>query len=293
MTIFLETLIGGLLAGTMYSLVAIGFVLIFKASGIFNYAQGAMLLFAALLLVTLLGLGLPFIIAIPLTVVVIVIGAMLIERVVLRPLANRSTMTLFMATLGLSYVIEGLAQGTMGAEVRALDLGVEDLPLFVGDILISEFDLYAAGVAITLVAVLALLFNKTRLGVSLRAVADDTAAAQSVGIDLNHIWRVVWAVAAIVGLVAGMAWGARQGVSFNLSLVVLKALPVLIIGGFTSIGGAIIAGVIVGASEALAETYIGIYIGGGIQTWFAYFVAIAFLFFRPTGLFGDAEIERV
>lgn len=293
MTIFLETLIGGLLAGTMYSLVAIGFVLIFKASGIFNYAQGAMLLFAALLLVTLLGLGLPFIIAIPLTIVVIVIGAMLIERVVLRPLANRSTMTLFMATLGLSYVIEGLAQGTMGAEVRALDLGVEDLPLFVGDILISEFDLYAAGVAITLVAVLALLFNKTRLGVSLRAVADDTAAAQSVGIDLNHIWRVVWAVAAIVGLVAGMAWGARQGVSFNLSLVVLKALPVLIIGGFTSIGGAIIAGVIVGASEALAETYIGIYIGGGIQTWFAYFVAIAFLFFRPTGLFGDAEIERV
>ena len=293
MTIFLETLIGGLLAGTMYSLVAIGFVLIFKASGIFNYAQGAMLLFAALLLVTLLGLGLPFIVAIPLTIVVIVIGAILIERVVLRPLANRSTMTLFMATLGLSYVIEGLAQGIMGAEVRALDLGVEDLPIFVGDILISQFDIYAAVVAITLAGTLAVLFNKTRIGISLRAVADDTGAAQSIGIDLNNIWRIVWAVAAIVGLVAGMAWGARQGVSFNLSLVVLKALPVLIIGGFTSIGGAIIAGVIVGASEALAETYIGIYIGGGIQSWFAYFVAIVFLFFRPTGLFGDAEIQRV
>ncbi len=293
MALFIETLIGGLLAGTMYSLVAIGFVLIFKASGVFNYAQGAMLLFSALLLVTLLKLGWPFAIALIATMVVTVIGAIAIERIVLRPLANRSTMTLFMATLGLSFVIEGLAQGMMGTQVHALNLGIDDLPIFWGDILISQFDLYAAAVAISLTILLALFFNKTRIGISLRAVADDTSAAQSIGINLNFIWQVVWAVSALVGLVAGMAWGARQGVSFNLSLVVLKALPVLIIGGFTSIGGAIIAGIIVGASEALAETYLGPIIGGGIQSWIAYFIALIFLFFRPTGLFGDAEIERV
>ncbi|RUM99494.1 branched-chain amino acid ABC transporter permease [Pseudaminobacter arsenicus] len=293
MALFLETLIGGVLAGTMYSLVAIGFVLIFKASGVFNYAQGAMLLFSALLFVTLLKLGWPIPLALFATMVVTVIGALAIERIVLRPLANRSTMTLFLATLGLSFVIEGLAQGIMGTEVHALNLGVEDLPIFWGDILISQFDLYAAGVAITLTLLLALFFNKTRIGVSLRAVADDAGAAQSIGINLNFIWQVVWAVSALVGLVAGLAWGARQGVSFNLSLVVLKALPVLIIGGFTSIGGAIIAGVIVGAAEALAETYLGPIVGGGIQFWFAYFLALIFLFIRPTGLFGDAEIERV
>jgi len=293
MILFIETLIGGLLAGTMYSLVAIGFVLIFKASGVFNYAQGAMLLFSALTLVSLNELGLPFFAALAATVVITVVGAILIERIVLRPLANRDVMTLFMATLGLAYVIEGLAQGIMGAEIRGLDIGVEDLPIFVGDILISQFDLVAAGVAITMVVILALLFNKTRMGISLRAVADDTAAAQTLGVNLNRIWQIVWAVAALTGLIAGMAWGARQGVAFSLSLVVLKALPVLIIGGFTSIGGAIVAGLIVGASEALAETYIGVHIGGGIVTWFAYFVAIGFLFIRPAGLFGDVEIERV
>lgn len=293
MSFFLETLIGGLLAGTMYSLVAIGFVLIYKASGVFNFAQGAMLLFAALTFVSLHDQGLPFIVALALTVVVMIIAALLIERLVLRPLVNRSQITLFMATLGLSFVIEGLAQGLMGAQVRALDLGIEDVPLFLGEIMISQFDLIAAGVSVALVAVLALLFNKTRIGIALRAVADDTRAALSVGINLNRIWQIVWAVAGVVGLVAGLLWGARQGVQFSLSLVVLKALPVLIIGGFTSIGGAIVGGLIVCAAENLAEAYIGPLIGGGITPWFAYFLALVFLYIRPAGLFGDRAIERV
>ncbi|WP_412462175.1 branched-chain amino acid ABC transporter permease [Pseudomonas sp. SC11] len=293
MNFFLETLIGGVLAGSMYSLVAIGFVLIYKASGVFNFAQGAMLLFAALTFVSLLGQGLPFALALAITVGVMVLGAWLIERLVLRPLVNRSQITLFMATLGLSFVIEGLAQGLMGAQVRALDLGIEDVPLFLGEIMVSQFDLIAAGVSAVLVAVLALLFNKTRIGVSLRAVADDTRAALSLGIDLNRIWQIVWAVAGVVGLVAGLLWGARQGVQFSLSLVVLKALPVLIIGGFTSIGGAIVGGLIVGAAENLAEAYIGPLIGGGITPWFAYFLALIFLYIRPAGLFGDRVIERV
>jgi branched-chain amino acid transport system permease protein len=290
---FLETLIGGLLAGTMYSLVALGFVLIYKASGVFNFAQGAMVLFAALTFVTLREAGAPFIAAVAMTIVVIAIGAVLIERTILRPLANRSPMTLFMATLGLSYIIEGAAQGLMGAQVHALDLGIDDVPLFVGDVMISQFDLFAAGTAAVLVGVLALLFNKTRIGISLRAVADDTRAALSIGINLNRIWQIVWTVAGVVGLVAGMLWGARQGVQFSLSLVVLKALPVLIIGGFTSIGGAVAGGLIVGASETLAEAYIGPYIGGGVTPWFAYFLAIAFLYVRPTGLFGERAIVRV
>ncbi|MCM2458975.1 branched-chain amino acid ABC transporter permease [Pseudomonas sp. CG7] len=293
MNFFLETLGGGLLAGTLYSLVAIGFVLIYKASGVFNFAQGAMLLFAALTFVSLREQGLSFALALLLTVLVMIVGALLIERLVLRPLVNRSQITLFMATLGLSFIIEGLAQGLMGAQVRALDLGIEDVPLFVGEIMISQFDLIAAGVAALTVAVLALLFNKTRIGVALRAVADDTRAALSLGINLNRIWQIVWAVAGVVGLVAGLLWGARQGVQFSLSLVVLKALPVLIIGGFTSIGGAIVGGLIVGAAENLAEAYIGPLIGGGITPWFAYFLALIFLYIRPSGLFGDRIIERV
>ncbi|MFT4191571.1 MAG: branched-chain amino acid ABC transporter permease [Comamonas sp.] len=290
---FLETLIGGLLAGTMYSLVAIGFVLIYKASGVFNFAQGSILLFSALLFVTLLEAGLPFALALALTVAALVLLAVLIERLVLRPLTNRSPMTLFMATLGLSYVVEGVAQGVMGANVHALDLGVADLPIFVGEMLISQFDLVAALTAVALVAVLALLFERTRIGISLRAVADDTRAALSIGINLNRIWQIVWAVAGITGLVAGLLWGARQGVQFSLSLVVLKALPVLIIGGFTSIGGAIAGGLIVGAAENLAEAYIGPYVGGGITSWFAYVLALVFLFIRPAGLFGERAIERV
>ena len=293
MNFFLETLIGGLLAGTLYSLVAIGFVLIYKASGVFNFAQGSMLLFAALTFVSLREQGLSFALALVLTVLVMIVGALLIERLVLRPLVNRSQITLFMATLGLSFIIEGLAQGLMGAQVRALDLGIEDVPLFVGDIMVSQFDLVAAGVSGLTVAVLALLFNKTRIGVALRAVADDTRAALSLGINLNRIWQIVWAVAGMVGLVAGLLWGARQGVQFSLSLVVLKALPVLIIGGFTSIGGAIVGGLIVGAAENLAEAYLGPLIGGGITPWFAYFLALIFLYVRPSGLFGDRIIERV
>ncbi|MBA1376326.1 branched-chain amino acid ABC transporter permease [Pseudomonas brassicacearum] len=293
MNFFLETLVGGLLAGTLYSLVAIGFVLIYKASGVFNFAQGAMLLFAALTFVSLREQGLSFALALVSTVLVMIVGALLIERLVLRPLVNRSQITLFMATLGLSFIIEGLAQGLMGAQVHALDLGIEDVPLFVGEIMVSQFDVIAAGVSGLTVAVLALLFNKTRIGVALRAVADDTRAALSLGINLNRIWQIVWAVAGVVGLVAGLLWGARQGVQFSLSLVVLKALPVLIIGGFTSIGGAIVGGLIVGAAENLAEAYIGPLIGGGITPWFAYFLALIFLYIRPSGLFGDRIIERV
>jgi branched-chain amino acid transport system permease protein len=293
MEMFAETLIGGLLAGTMYSMVAIGFVLIYKASGVFNYAQGSLLLFSALLFVTLKESGVPFTVAVAITVAVLILIAGLIERLLLRPLANRSPMTLFMATLGLSYVVEGVAQGLMGDQVHALDIGIDDVPIFVGNVMISQFDLFAAATALCLVGILALLFNKTRIGISLRAVADDTRAALTLGINLNRIWQIVWAAAGIVGLVAGMLWGARQGVQFSLSLVVLKALPVLIIGGFTSIAGAIAGGLIVGAAEALGDTYIGPLIGGGITSWFAYVIAIAFLYVRPAGLFGEQAIERV
>ncbi len=293
MNMFLETLIGGLLAGTMYSLVAIGFVLIYKASGVFNYAQGSMLLFAALTFVSLTDQGVPVLVALVITIVVLALMAVGIERLILRPLVNRGPMTLFMATLGLAYIVEGTAQGLMGSQVRALDLGIEDLPIFLGDIMISQFDLTAAAVALILVVALSLLFNKTRLGVALRGVADDTSAALSIGIDINRIWQIVWTIAGLVGLVAGLLWGARQGVQFSLSLVVLKALPVLIIGGFTSITGAIIGGLVVGAAESLGETYIGPFLGGGITPWFAYALALAFLFIRPAGLFGEQKIERV
>ncbi|UPA27525.1 branched-chain amino acid ABC transporter permease [Shinella oryzae] len=293
MNMFLETLIGGLLAGTMYSLVAIGFVLIYKASGVFNYAQGSLLLFGALTFVTLTDQGVPALGAIAVTIALLIVTAIAIEKLLLRPLTNRSPMTLFMATLGLSYVVEGVAQGIMGSQVRALNLGIDDLPIFLGDIMISQFDLIAAGVALAIVVVLSLLFNRTRIGIQLRGVADDTRAALSLGIDINRIWQIVWAVAGLVGLVAGLLWGARQGVQFSLSLVVLKALPVLIIGGFTSIPGAIVGGLIVGAGESLAETYIGPYLGGGITPWFAYVLALVFLFIRPAGLFGERQIERV
>lgn len=293
MNLFLETLIGGLLAGTMYSLVAIGFVLIYKASGVFNYAQGSILLFGALTFVSLTDSGVPAYGAIAITVALLIVTAIAIEKLLLRPLTNRSPMTLFMATLGLSYVVEGVAQGIMGSQVRALDLGIEDLPIFFGDILISQFDLVAAGVALVLVVALSLLFNRTRIGIQLRAVADDTRAALSLGIDINKILQIVWAVAGIVGLVAGLLWGSRQGVQFSLSLVVLKALPVLIIGGFTSIAGAIVGGIVVGAGESLAETYLGPFVGGGITPWFAYALALVFLFIRPAGLFGERQIERV
>jgi branched-chain amino acid transport system permease protein len=293
MSYFLETLVSGLLAGVLYALVAIGFVLIYKASGVFNYAQGSMVLFAALTFVTLVEHGLPFWVSFAATAVVILIGAALIERLVLRPLVNRDGLTLFMATLGLSFVIEGLAQLVMGTDVHQLELGIEDIPIAVGPVSISQFDIYASAISGALVVALSLLASKTRIGIALRAVADDTLAAQSIGIRLPAIWRAVWTVAGLVALVAGLLWGARQGVQYSLSFVVLKALPVLIIGGFNSIPGAIVGGLIVGASEALADIYLGPLVSGSVSTWFAYVLALAFLLIRPAGLFGEKQIERV
>ncbi|WP_350297735.1 branched-chain amino acid ABC transporter permease [Pseudomonas putida] len=293
MEFFFEVLIGGLLAGVMYSLVAIGFVLIYKASGVFNFAQGAMVLFAALTFVSLLERGVPFWLSFLVTLATMIALALLIERAVLRPLVGRSPITLFMATLGLAYIIEGAAQALWGAQVHGLELAISDAPLELGGLLLSQFDLFAAATAAALVVLLSLLFNRTRIGLALRAVADDPRAAMSVGIRLPRVWAVVWAVAGFVGLVAGLLWGARLGVQFSLSLVVLKALPVLIIGGFTSISGAIVGGLIIGASEKLAEVYLGPLIGGGIENWFPYVLALLFLLVRPAGLFGERAIERV
>lgn len=293
MSFFLETLVGGVLAGVMYALVAIGFVLIYKASGVFNFAQGSMVLCAALTFVTLTEKGLPFWLAGLVTLAIMVTLAVAVERVVLRPLVNRSQVTMFMATLGLSYIIEGGSQFLMDARVHELDLGIADLPVALGPIQVSSFDLVAAASAGALVLGLALFFERTRIGKSLRAVADDPQAALSVGIRLPALWAAVWAVAGFVALVAGLLWGARQGVQFSLTFVVLKALPVLIIGGFTSITGAIAGGLIVGAGDALAEIYLGPLLGGSVSTWFAYGLAVAFLLVRPAGLFGERPIERV
>lgn len=293
MEFFFEVLVGGLLAGVMYSLVAIGFVLIYKASGVFNFAQGAMVLFAALTFVSLLERGVPFWLAFVLTLSSMVLLALLIERVVLRPLVNRPPIILFMATLGLSYIIEGLAQALWGAQVHGLDLGIPDEPLEIHGMLLSQFDLFAAGTAALLVLMLSWLFNRTRVGLALRAVADDPLAALAVGIRLPRIWALVWAVAGFVGMVAGLLWGARLGVQFSLSLIVLKALPVLIIGGFSSIGGAVVGGLIIGATEKLAEIYLGPVIGSGIENWVPYALALLFLLIRPAGLFGERAIERV
>ncbi|KUM34227.1 branched-chain amino acid ABC transporter permease [Pseudomonas sp. EpS/L25] len=293
MAFFVEVLLGGLLAGVMYALVALGFVLIYRASGVFNFAQGAMLLFAALTYVSLVERGLPGWLALLVTLGVMVLLAMAVERTVLRPLVNRSPLVLFMATLGLAYFIEGAAQAIWGAQVHGLDLGIEDTPLEVGALLLSTFDLFAAAVAAVLVIGLSLLFDRTRLGISLRAVADDPLAAQAVGIRLPRIWALVWAVAGCVGLVAGLLWGARLGVQFSLSLIVLKALPVLIIGGFSSVTGAIVGGLLIGASEKLAEVYLGPLIGGGLENWFPYAFALVFLLIRPVGLFGEPVVERV
>lgn len=293
MGFFFEVLIGGLLSGVMYSLVAIGFVLIYKASGVFNFAQGSMVLFSALTFVSLLERHVPFWLAFGITMLTMIALAWAVERFVLRQLVNRPPITLFMATLGFSYIVEGLAQAVWGAQVHGLELGINDEPFEFLGLLLSQFDLFAAGVAGALVLLLSFLFNKTRTGIELRAVADDQLAALSVGIKLQKLWLIVWAVAGFVGLVAGLLWGARLGVQFSLSLIVLKALPVLIIGGFTSIEGAIFGGLIVGASEKLAEVYIGPIIGGGIENWFPYVLATVFLLIRPTGLFGEQTIERV
>lgn len=293
MEFFIEVLMGGLLAGVMYSMVAIGFVLIYKASGIFNFAQGSMVLFAALTFVSLVERGFHFAAALAATLAAMLLLAVSIERLALRHLVNRPPITLFMATLGLSFVIEGLAQILWGAQVHELDLGITDEPLEFAGILLSRFDIFAAASAAALVLVLSVLFNRTAIGLALRAVADDALASLAVGIDLRRVWAIVWAVAGFVGLVAGLLWGARVGVQFSLSLIVLKALPVLIIGGFSSIGGAIVGGLLVGASEKLAEVYVGPIVGGGIENWFPYALALVFLSFRPHGLFGEHTVQRV
>ena len=294
---FIEVLVGGLLSGTMYSLVALGFVLIYKASSVFNFAQGAMVFFAVLSFVGFMELGLPFWAALPVAVGLMILVGMATERFVLRPLVNQSEDTLLMATIGLAFVIEGTAQLVWGVEVRRLDLGIQDAPIEwlankVG-VFISQLDILAAVVAGIMVAVLALLFSRTKVGRALRAVADDHAAALSIGIPLRHIWMLVWATAGIVALVAGMLWGARSGVQFALVWVALKALPVLIIGGFTSVPGVIIAGLIVGVVEKVGEVYIGPYFGGGIEGWAPYMLAVLFLLIRPEGLFGEKIIRRV
>ena len=297
MAFFLETLLGGLMAGMLYSLVALGFVLIYKASGVFNFAQGAMVFFAVLSFVGFMELGLPFWAALPVTVGLMVIVGMATERLVLRPLVNQNENTLLMATIGLAFVIEGMAQLAWGVDVRRLDLGIRDEPIgWLADnlgILVSQLDIAAGFVAAIMVAALALLFSRTKIGRALRAVADSHAAALSIGIPLKHIWALVWATAGVVALVAGMLWGARSGVQFALIGVALKALPVLIIGGFTSVPGVIVAGLIVGAVEKLAEVYIGPFFGGGIEGWAPYMLAVLFLMFRAEGLFGEKIIRRV
>lgn len=298
MNFFFEVLIGGLLSGVMYALVALGFVLIYKASGVFNFAQGAMVFFAALTCVSFVNrFGLSLWLAVPLTMAVMVLLGLAIERLVLRPLVNQPEITLFMATIGLAFFIEGLAQMLWGAQVQRLDLGIEDVPMeslmnsF--NIVVSRFDVMAAGICGVLVATLAFFFSKTKIGRALRAVADDHQAALAVGIPLQHIWAIVWAVAGFVALVAGMLWGARNGVQFSLTFIALKALPVLILGGFTSVPGAIVGGLIIGASEKLAEVYIGPMVGGGIEGWFPYVLALLFLLVRPEGLFGERIIRRI
>ncbi len=290
---FTEVVITGVLTGVMYSLVALGFVLIFKASGVFNFAQGAMVLFAALTLVGLMERGIPVWAALGLTVIVMVALAFAIERFMLRYLINQEDIVLFMATIGLAFLLEGSGEMVWGSNVKLLDVGIPSESFEIGGVLLNEFDLYAAASGSVLVAVLAVFFHYTRIGRALRAVADDHQAALSVGIPLKTIWIIVWSVAGFVGLVAGIMWGSKSGVQFSLSLIALKALPVLILGGFTSIPGAIVGGLIIGVGEKIAEIYWGPLFGGAIENWFAYMLALVFLLFRPQGLFGERIIERV
>jgi len=309
MAFFLETLFGGLMAGMLYSLVALGFVLIFKASGVFNFAQGAMVLVAALSMARFsewipLWTGLENkllsnMLAFAVSVVFMFLLAWLIERLVLRHLVNQEGVTLLMATLGITYFIDGLGQTIFGSDIYKIDVGMPKDPMFVldslfeGGVLINQEDVIAAVVAAVLVAGLSLFFQKTGTGRALRAVADDHQAAQSIGIPLNRIWVIVWCVAGITALVAGIIWGSKLGVQFSLTTVALRALPVIILGGLTSVPGAIIGGLIIGVGEKLSEVYLGPMVGGGIEIWFAYMLALVFLLFRPQGLFGEKIIDRV
>jgi branched-chain amino acid transport system permease protein len=309
MGFFLETLLGGLMTGMLYSLVALGFVLIFKASGVFNFAQGAMVLFAALAMARfsewiphwlgfeskLLANVLAFVAAMALMVVV----AWLIERLALSKLVNQEGITLLMATLGITYFLDGFGQTLFGSDIYKIDIGLPKDPMFLfqsvfeGGVLLSKEELYAAVIAAALVLLLSLFFQFTASGRALRAVADDHQAAQSIGIPLNRIWVIVWSVAGFVALVAGIIWGSKLGVQFSLSLVALKALPVVILGGLTSVPGAIIAGLIIGMGEKLSEVYIGPMLGGGIEIWFGYVLVLFVLLVRPQGLFGEKIIDRV
>jgi branched-chain amino acid transport system permease protein len=306
---FLETLFGGLMVGMLYSLIALGFVLIYKASGVFNFAQGAMVLFAALTMALFAewiprwtGLHNKFLVnvaAFAVATLVMIVLAWLIERLVLGRLVNQEGITLLMATLGITYFLEGMGQVLFGNDIYRIDVGMPKEPLFLfektfqGGVLVSQEDLVAAVVAAALVALLALFFQKTGTGRALRAVADDHQAAQSIGIPLSRIWIIVWSVAGIVALVAGIIWGSKLGVQFSLSLVALKALPVVILGGLTSVPGAIVGGLIIGVGEKLSEIYIVPHLGGGIEIWFAYVLAMLFLLVRPHGLFGEKIIDRV
>ena len=309
MAFFLETLLGGLMAGMLYALVALGFVLIFKASGVFNFAQGAMVLFAALAMARFsewipAGLGimdplLGNVLAFVGAGLVMFAVAGTIERLVLRHLVNQEGATLLMATIGITYFMEGLGQTLFGSSIYKIDIGMPKDPVmilervFEGGILINKEDFYAALIAGVLVALLSLFFQKTATGRALRAVADDHQAAQSIGIPLNRIWVIVWCVAGVVALVAGMIWGSKLGVQFSLTTVALRALPVVILGGITSVPGAIVGGLIIGVGEKLSEVYLGPFVGGGIEIWFAYVLALGFLLVRPQGLFGEKIIDRV
>ncbi len=306
---FLETLIGGLMSGMLYSLIALGFVLIFKASGVFNFAQGAMVLFAALAMARfaewipkftgLDGKLLVNLLAFAGALAVMVVVAWLVERLALSKLVNQEGITLLMATLGIAYLLEGAGQMLFGNDIYKIDIGLPKDPMFLfektfdGGILVSKEDLYAALIAAALVAGLSLFFQKTATGRALRAVADDHQAAQSIGIPLSRIWVIVWSVAGFVALVAGMIWGSKLGVQFSLSLVALKALPVVILGGLTSVPGAIVGGLLIGVGEKLSEAYLGPYLGGGIEYWFGYVLVLVVLLVRPQGLFGEKIIDRV
>jgi branched-chain amino acid transport system permease protein len=306
---FLETLLGGLMTGMLYSLIALGFVLIYKASGVFNFAQGAMVLSAALAMARFsewipewLGFDnkvLANVLAFCMAMVMMVMAAWLIERLVLSKLVNQEGITLLMATLGIAYFMDGSGQTLFGSDIYKIDVGLPKDPIFLfenlfqGGILVNKEDLYAAAIAAALVALLSLFFQKTSTGRALRAVADDHQAAQSIGIPLNRIWVIVWSVAGFVALVAGVIWGSKLGVQFSLSLVALKALPVVILGGLTSVPGAIIGGLIIGVGEKLSEVYIGPFFGGGIEIWFGYVLVLFVLLVRPQGLFGEKIIDRV
>lgn len=298
--LLVQTLWEGLVTGVLYALIALGFVLIFKASGVFNFAQGIMVVFAALTLVGLHEKGVPAWLAVILTLGVMGILAIAIERVVLRPLVNQPDIILFMATFGLTYVLIGLGEFIFGGEPKQMiaeqlfiPRGAIDVNMLGGRVTFQKIDIAAAVIASVMIAVLAAFFQYTRIGRALRAVADSHKAALSVGISLNQIWAIVWFAAGIVALITGIMWGARSDVSFALQVIALKALPVLILGGFTSIPGAIVGGLIIGLGEKLAEFYWGPLVGGGIEAWVAYVIALGFLMFRPQGLFGDKIIERI